>query len=117
MHRTIQEYLAALKGKKIAVIGIGVSNTPLIKMLLRAGLEVTACDKRGREEFAGQVEELESLGAELRLGPDYLAGLHHDVIFRTPGLVRTCLSCWQPKSGEASSLRRWRPSLRCAPVR
>ena len=86
MHPTIQEYLAALKGKKIAVIGIGVSNTPLIKMLLRAGLEVTACDKRGREEFAGQVEELESLGAELCLGPDYLDGLHHDVIFRTPGL-------------------------------
>ena len=28
----------------------------------------------------------ESLGAELRLGPDYLDGLDHDVIFRTPGL-------------------------------
>ena len=32
---TIQEYLASLKGKKAAVLGIGVSNTPLIKMLLR----------------------------------------------------------------------------------
>ena len=29
----IREYLAGLKGKRVAVIGIGVSNTPLIKML------------------------------------------------------------------------------------
>ena len=70
----------------MAVLGIGVSNTPLIKMLLRADVEVTACDKMQREDFGGQAEELESLGAELRLGPDYLDGLDHDVIFRTPGL-------------------------------
>ena len=86
MRSTIQEYLSALRGKRVAVIGIGVSNTPLIKMLLRAGVKVTACDKRRRDDFDGQVEELESLGAELHLGPDYLDGLDHDVIFRTPGL-------------------------------
>ena len=83
---TIQEYLASLKGKRVAVLGIGVSNTPLIRMLLRAGICVTACDKNQREEFGGLAEELESLGAELRLGQDYLDGLDHDVIFRTPGL-------------------------------
>ena len=75
MGSTIQEYLASLRGKRVAVLGIGVSNTPLIKMLLRADVEVTACDKRQREDFGGQAEELESLGAELRLGPDYLDGL------------------------------------------
>ena len=83
---TVQEYLAGLKGKTVAVIGIGVSNTPLIKMLLRAGVRVTACDRKNREDFGGLTEELESLGAELRLGPDYLKGLDHDVIFRTPGM-------------------------------
>ena len=86
MNTTLQDYLAGLKGKSVAVIGIGVSNTPLIKMLLRAGLKVTACDKSRREAFGGQAEELESLGAELRLGPDYLKDLDQDVIFRTPGL-------------------------------
>ncbi|MBM6977040.1 UDP-N-acetylmuramoyl-L-alanine--D-glutamate ligase [Intestinimonas butyriciproducens] len=86
MPTTIQEYLAGLKGKSVAVIGIGVSNTPLIKMLLRAGIKVTACDRNRREDFGGLTEELESLGAELRLGPDYLKGLDHDVIFRTPGM-------------------------------
>ena len=83
---TLKEYLAGLKGKTVAVIGIGVSNTPLIKMLLRTGIRVTACDKNRREDFGGLAEELESLGAELRLGPDYLRGLDQDVIFRTPGL-------------------------------
>lgn len=86
MHTTIQDYLAGLRGKTVAVIGIGVSNTPLIKMLLRAGIQVTACDKNRREEFGGLAEELESLGAELRLGGEYLKGLCQDVIFRTPGM-------------------------------
>ena len=86
MRSTIQDYLAALRGKRVAVIGIGVSNTPLIKMLLRAGIRVTACDKSEREAFGGRAEELESLGAELRLGEDYLVGLDHDIIFRTPGM-------------------------------
>ena len=62
MGSTIQESLASLRGKRVAVLGIGVSNTPLIKMLLRADVEVTACDKRQREDFGGQAEELESLG-------------------------------------------------------
>ena len=86
MSSTIQDYLASLRGKRAAVIGIGVSNTPLIKMLLRAGIQVTACDRRQRDDFGGQAEELESLGAELHLGPGYLEGLDQDVIFRTPGL-------------------------------
>ena len=86
MGSTIREYLAGLRGKRVAVLGIGVSNTPLIKMLLRADVAVTACDKNPRENFGGQIEELESLGAEVRLGPDYLEGLDQDVIFRTPGL-------------------------------
>lgn len=87
MQLTIQEYLDALKGKKVAVLGIGVSNTPLIRMLLRAGAKVTACDKRKREDFGGQIEDLESLGAAVYLGEDYLDHLEgQSVIFRTPGM-------------------------------
>ena len=83
---TLQEYLDTLKGKTVAVIGIGVSNTPLLRMLLRAGIDVTACDKRRREDLGELAEELESLGARLQLGENYLKGLRQDVIFRTPGL-------------------------------
>lgn len=84
---TTAEYFERLQGKSIAVIGMGVSNTPLIRMLLRAGLKVTVCDKSLRERVEEQAAELESLGAKLRMGPDYLAKIHkYDVIFRTPGL-------------------------------
>jgi len=82
----MSEYLEKLKGKRIAVIGIGVSNTPLIKLLLNNGCTVTACDKNTRASFGGLAEELEALGAELRLGENYLDGLDHDIIFRTPGM-------------------------------
>lgn len=83
---TIGEYLTSLKNKKVAVIGIGVSNTPLIHMLLRADISVTACDKSSREALGDIADELESLGAKLCLGEHYLDDLNHDVIFRTPGL-------------------------------
>ena len=32
---TLREYLDSLKDKTVAVIGIGVSNTPLLRLLLR----------------------------------------------------------------------------------
>ena len=84
---TMNEYFEHLRGKNIAVIGMGVSNTPLIRMMLRADLKVTVCDKSARERVEEQVRELESLGARFQLGEDYLAKLHKfDVIFRTPGL-------------------------------
>lgn len=86
MGLSIEEYMRKLKNKRVAVLGIGVSNTPLIKMLLERGIRVTACDKNTRKSFGPLAEELETAGAELRLGPDYLSGLDQDVIFRTPGL-------------------------------
>lgn len=83
----INEYFDGLKGASIAVLGMGVSNMPLIHMLLRAGLRVTVCDRSQREAVAEQAAQLESLGAKLRLGEEYLNKLHRfDVIFRTPGI-------------------------------
>lgn len=82
-----KEYFDSLRGLSIAVIGMGVSNTPLIRMMLREGLKVTVCDRSSREMAAQQAAELESLGAGLHLGPDYLKKIHKfDVIFRTPGV-------------------------------
>ena len=84
---TIAEYLESLRGKSVAVIGMGVSNTPLIRMMLRAGLKVTVCDKSPRERVEELADELESLGASFQLGENYLDKLYRfDVIFRTPGL-------------------------------
>lgn len=82
----INEYLDSLRGKRVAVIGMGVSNMPLTRMLLRAGIRVTVRDKAPRQRLAEYAGELESLGAKLILGDDYLEKLKEDVIFRTPGM-------------------------------
>ena len=84
---TLNEYIESIKEKRIAVIGIGVSNEPLIELLLNKGCHVTACDKRSMEEMGEEGRKLEAMGAELKLGEDYLEGLDQDIIFRTPGLM------------------------------
>lgn len=84
---TIWEYLSSLKGKTVAVLGIGVSNTPLISLLRKHGISVFACDKKERKDLGDTAEYLESLGVKLYLGEDYLDHLAQaDVIFRTPGM-------------------------------
>ena len=84
---TLSEYIESIKNKRIAVVGIGVSNTPWIELLLRSGCDVTACDKRSAEEMGEDAVKLTALGAKLKLGEDYLEDLDQDIIFRTPGLL------------------------------
>lgn len=79
-------YLDSLKGRTVTVIGIGVSNTPLIEMLCKSGNRVVACDKKSREALGETADRLEALGAALKLGNDYLKDLEPGVIFRTPGM-------------------------------
>ena len=84
---TFSEYIDSIKDKRIGVIGIGVSNTPLIEKLLERGCDVTACDKRDAEALGADYERLSNMGAKLRLGDRYLDELNFDIIFRTPGLM------------------------------
>lgn len=84
---TLEEYVNSLRDKCIAVIGIGVSNTPLIELLARNGCRVVACDRRSAEQMGEEGERLRAMGVALRLGESYLEDLHEDVIFRTPGLM------------------------------
>ncbi len=87
---TLQEYVDSLRSKRVAVLGIGVSNTPLIDLLLDNGLPITVCDMRDEAVLADEAETLSTRGAELRLGPGYLDDLTgFDVIFRTPGILPT----------------------------
>ena len=81
-----EEYLDSLQNKTVAVIGIGVSNQPLLKLLLDRGIAVTACDKKDRESLGIVAEQLEANGCRLRLGEKHLDDLTEDVIFRTPGM-------------------------------
>lgn len=81
-----KQFFSQLKGKKIAMCGIGVSNTPLILRFLEQGARVIACDRREREQIGVIADQLEKAGAELKLGDGYLDNLEVDIIFRTPGM-------------------------------
>lgn len=86
MKEALDSYFSILRNKRVAVLGIGVSNRPLIRLLLSYGIEVTACDKTPREHLDREVLELEAAGAVLHVGPEYLDHLTADVVFRTPGM-------------------------------
>ncbi|MBE6738795.1 MAG: UDP-N-acetylmuramoyl-L-alanine--D-glutamate ligase [Ruminococcaceae bacterium] len=81
-----KQFWQHISTKKIAICGIGISNTPLILDFLNKGARVIACDRRNRAQIGALADELESAGAELRLGERYLDDLEVDIIFRTPGM-------------------------------
>ena len=81
-----EEYLDSLQGKTVAVIGIGVSNRPLIELLAARGVSVTARDRQQRQALGDYAARLEEMGCRRCLGEGYLDGLDEDVIFRTPGM-------------------------------
>ena len=83
---TFDAYFTGLRGKQIAVMGLGVSNRPLVRLLLRYGCTVTGCDRTPREKVDQEVLDLEQLGCTLRLGDTYLENVTADLVFRTPGM-------------------------------
>ena len=81
-----EEYFSSLKDKKIAVLGLGVSNRPLVRLLLEFGCDVTGCDRTPREKLEEEVLELERMGCKLSVGDGYLDDLDAELVFRTPGM-------------------------------
>ena len=90
MNTGIEVFFNNLKGKSVALLGIGVTNMPIAKMLLKRGVDVTVCDRRDADkmgsDYLRDIGEFIRLGAKFKLGEDYLKDLRADVIFRTPGM-------------------------------
>lgn len=79
-------FFAEIAGKRVTVVGIGISNIPLIEMLVKHGAAVTACDRKDEAALGETAEKLRRLGVTLRLGADYLENIEADILFRTPGI-------------------------------
>ncbi len=86
----LERYRAYLCGKTCAVLGVGVSNIPLIKFLLESGAFVVARDKKSLEALsenpALDIKGLTAQGVRFVTGENYLADISEEVIFKTPGL-------------------------------
>lgn len=83
----INRFFSSIKNKKIAFIGMGVTNLNCIKMFLNKGLDVTVCDKKSPEQLGDEYTVLKNMGVKYILGENYLNALKDfDIVFRTPGM-------------------------------
>ena len=49
--KNFKEFKDFINSKNVAVVGIGVSNIPLINFLVKLGAKVTAFDMKEKKEF------------------------------------------------------------------
>ena len=103
METAFNRYFKSLVGKRIAVMGLGVSNRPLVRLLLSYGCTVIGCDRTPRAQLDREVLELEQQGCALRLGEDYLKDLSADLVFRTPGMHPAKLAALAAQGAEITS--------------
>ncbi|WP_297430509.1 UDP-N-acetylmuramoyl-L-alanine--D-glutamate ligase [Clostridium sp.] len=87
MKKDFANFKKFIDQKKVGVVGIGVSNIPLINFLLDLGATVTAFDKKTEEELGEVAVDFNKKGVALELGEGYLDKLTgFDVIFKTPSM-------------------------------
>jgi UDP-N-acetylmuramoylalanine--D-glutamate ligase len=87
MKKNFEDFKKFVFGKKVAVVGIGVSNIPLINFLLDLGATVTAFDKKTKEELGEVAIDFNQRGVNLELGENYLDNLTgFEVVFKTPSM-------------------------------
>lgn len=89
MNQKIAEFQNFLKNRKVAVLGVGISNKPLIQYISRYGARITAFDMAEETDLYIQKAKTEfdkdQIELEWSLGKNYLDSLHgFDIIFKTP---------------------------------
>lgn len=84
MNNKLERFKKTVFGKRVVLLGVGITNKPLVRQLLSYGAEVIGCDinKDLEKSF---LEEMK-MGAKFRLGPDYLDNLDCDIVFKSPGI-------------------------------
>ena len=87
MGKDFKEFKQFISNKKVAVVGIGVSNIPLINFLLDLGAVVTAFDQKTKEDLGQVAGDFDKKGVKLELGEGYLNNLTgFEVVFKTPSM-------------------------------
>jgi UDP-N-acetylmuramoylalanine--D-glutamate ligase len=89
MNAKLAEFQIFLKNRRIAVLGAGISNRPLIRYLARSNSDITVFDRMesSNPEMIQIKEELARDHGQIQwiTGKDYLSQLTgYDVIFKTP---------------------------------
>ena len=72
--------------KRISVIGLGISNTPLIQWLLDRGAIITARDRKAFDLLPERVKAFSENGVKFICGDNYLENIDDEIIFKSPGI-------------------------------
>ncbi|HBQ63837.1 MAG TPA: UDP-N-acetylmuramoyl-L-alanine--D-glutamate ligase [Clostridiales bacterium] len=86
MNHKLEMFKQNIQNKRVAVLGLGISNTPLVKFLHRIGVRGIACfDRAEPNALLPVMDALGGLDLAFYTGRDYLQDLTgFDVIFKTP---------------------------------
>lgn len=85
---SIEAFKKSLIGKKVSVIGMGISNLPALDFLYDCGCIITACDGKNEELMPPDVmNKITQRCDKWHLGKDYLDYLDdEDIVLKSPGV-------------------------------
>ena len=91
MNEKLEEFEAYLKNRRVAIIGLGVSNVPLLEYMHEKGAIVTTFDNRNIEDIPKDVfDKLKEYEVKYVFGKEALKELEgFDIIFRSPSCMPT----------------------------
>ncbi len=85
-NKKLEEFENFIIGKKVAIIGMGVSNIPLLDYFHERNIDVTVFDQRELQQINEEaLQKINSYNYKIITGPDSLNSLNgFDIIFRSP---------------------------------
>ncbi len=87
MLNNINSLSELVKGKTVGILGLGVSNLPLAKLLINEDCKLVIRDKK---ELSGDALEFtKKNNVKTVIGEEYLDNIDEDVVFRSPGIMYT----------------------------
>lgn len=88
-NQKLEEFNQYVQNKRVAIIGLGVSNLPLLKYFHDLRAKVTVFDNRSIEEISKEImDKITEYNFEFSFGKDALAKLNHfNLILRSPSCM------------------------------
>lgn len=85
-NKKLEKFQNFIKGKKVAIIGLGVSNEPLIDYFKSLKTDLTIFDNKDREKIDQRLlEKIDENNIKTSFGKNYLSKLKEfDIIFKSP---------------------------------
>ena len=85
MNERLNQLKDYIKGKRVALLGMGISNRAAVDFLLSAGAILSARDQNPSPN-AEITEFLTSRGVKMIYGEHYLSDITEDIVFKSPGI-------------------------------